>query len=419
MNISLILSIAKTLLLARRKQTIVAGIGVTFGITMFITLVSFMTGLNELLDGLILNRTPHIRLYNELKPKLTQPIDQAEEYKGSINFIGSIKPQNTQQDIYNSLPILHYLKTDPRVYGVAAKLVSPLFFNIGDIRIAGFVNGIEASQEDKLFHFSDYIIQGKTKDLTNVANSIILGKGLADKLMVHTGDIIYITTSKGQIYALKVVGLCQIGIAELDNSQSYASIETTQKIIGEAKNYITDIQIKLQDIALAPALSKEYSKLFNVDAMDIQTANAQFETGTTIRNIITYAVSITLLIVAGFGIYNILNMLIYEKMDTIAILKATGFSGNDVKWIFISLALIIGFIGGILGLLFGFIFSSIIDQIPFGTSALPGVSTYPVTFNPLYYIIGIAFASITTYIAGLLPALKASKIDPVVIIRGK
>jgi exosortase/archaeosortase family protein len=73
-----------------------------------------------------------------------------------------------------------------------------------------------------------------------------------------------------------------------------------------------------------------------------------------VRTIISYAVGITLLIVAGFGIYNILNMMIYEKMDSIAILKATGFSGNDVKWIFISLSLIIGITGGLFGLLFGF-----------------------------------------------------------------
>jgi lipoprotein-releasing system permease protein len=65
-------------------------------------------------------------------------------------------------------------------------------------------------------------------------------------------------------------------------------------------------------------------------------------------------VGITLLIVAGFGIYNILNMMIYEKMDSIAILKATGFSGLDVNNIFITIALSIGIFGGTLGLIFGF-----------------------------------------------------------------
>jgi lipoprotein-releasing system permease protein len=112
-------------------------------------------------------------------------------------------------------------------------------------------------------------------------------------------------------------------------------------------------------------------------------------------------------------------MMIFEKMDSIAILKATGFSGKDVKWIFIFLSMIIGITGGLFGLLFGFIFTSIIDVIPFETAALPTIKTYPIDYDVLYYIIGIVFAIGTTFIAGLFPALKASKIDPVEIIRGK
>ena len=76
MQIGLILNISRTLLLARLRQSVIAAVGVTFGITMFITLVSFMTGLNKLLDGLILNRTPHIRLYNEIKPSENQPVQK-------------------------------------------------------------------------------------------------------------------------------------------------------------------------------------------------------------------------------------------------------------------------------------------------------------------------------------------------------
>jgi len=112
-------------------------------------------------------------------------------------------------------------------------------------------------------------------------------------------------------------------------------------------------------------------------------------------------------------------MLIFEKMDSIAILKATGFSGNDVKWIFMVLSMVIGICGGILGLFFGYVFSRVIDVIPFNTAALPTIKTFPINYNPLFYIIGITFALITTFIAGLFPALKASKIDPVEIIRGK
>lgn len=74
MKYKLIASIAKSLLLARWKQTLVAAVGVTFSITMFITLLSFMSGLNDMLDSLILNRTPHIRLYKDIKSNAQQPI---------------------------------------------------------------------------------------------------------------------------------------------------------------------------------------------------------------------------------------------------------------------------------------------------------------------------------------------------------
>jgi lipoprotein-releasing system permease protein len=418
MNFKLIFNIAFHLLRARLKQTIVAAVGVTFGIAMFISLVSFMNGLNDLLDGLMLNRTPHVRLYNEIKPSENQPVMLSEKYKNDVNFISSIKPKDRGKSIYNSKAIIHHLKQDNRIIDVAPKITTPVFFNSGTIEISGVINGIDVPAEEKLFTLSDYIIEGKIADLDQ-NNSIIIGKGLADKMLLVKGDIIKITTTKGNLASLKIVGISQIGIAEIDDVSSYTSLETAQKLLGEATNYITDIQIKLHDITSAPAVAKEFHNKFDLDAIDYQTANSQFETGSSVRSIISYAVGIVLLIVAGFGIYNILNMMIFEKMDSIAILKATGFSGNDVKWIFISLSMIIGLTGGIFGLLFGFGFTKIIDNIPFNTAALPTISTYPINYNPLFYIIGIAFAMVTTFIAGLFPALKASKIDPVEIIRGK
>lgn len=418
MNFKLILNIALHLLRARLKQTIVAAIGVTFSIAMFIALVSFMNGLNDLLDGLMLNRTPHVLLYNEIKPSENQPISLSEEFQKKTNFVRSIKPKDRGKSIYNSKTILAVLKQDPRIIDVAPKVTTSVFFNSGTIEISGISNGIDVLSEDKLFKISDYIIEGKVADLLQ-NNSIIIGKGLSDKMLLTKGDIIKITTSKGNLASLKIVGISEIGIAEIDNVMSYTSLTTAQKILGEPTNYITDIQLNLYDMTAAPAVAKEFQNTFNLDTIDYQTANSQFETGSSVRSIISYSVGVVLLIVAGFGIYNILNMMIYEKMDSIAILKATGFSGNDVKWIFVSLSIIIGLAGGLFGLLFGYVFSSIIDVIPFETASLPTVKTYPINYNPLFYIIGITFALFTTTIAGLFPALKASKVDPVEIIRGK
>lgn len=418
-SFKLLYDIAFQLLKARWKQTLVAAIGVTFSIMMFITLLGFMNGLNDLLDGLILNRTPHIKLYNEIKPSAIQPIEQSAIDTHTHHFIESIKPYAGKPEIRNVGAILNYLKTDKRVKGIAPKITAQVFYNVGSVDLTGVINGIDVEAESRLFFFQDYVVGGSYIGLKNVPNSIILGKGAADKMLAKVGDVIQVTTAKGDRVQLKVVGFFQSGLADIDKVQSYTSINTAQKLLGKPNSYITDIQVKLWQIEEAPKVAKEYAHLFEIDAEDIQTANAQFETGSSVRTTISYAVGITLLIVAGFGIYNILNMMIYEKMDSIAILKATGFSGRDVRNIFVSIALSIGFFGGLVGLGLGFLMSLGIDQIPFNTSALPTIKTYPVDYNPKYYLIGIIFSLITTYMAGLFPARKASKIDPVIIIRGK
>ncbi len=75
MKIKHISEIAIALMLARWKQTAIAAVGVTFSIALFISLLGFMEGLNDLLDGVVLNRTPHVRLYNDIVPSKVQPID--------------------------------------------------------------------------------------------------------------------------------------------------------------------------------------------------------------------------------------------------------------------------------------------------------------------------------------------------------
>lgn len=419
MNFKLLGSIAKSLLLARWKQTLVAAAGVTFSITMFIALLSFMAGLNDLLDGLMLNRTAHIRLYNEIQPAKNQPINKLNKGAHQYNFIRSVKSGNVRQEIYNSGAIMQALQHDSRVSGVAPKLITPIFFNNAAIDIAGVINGVDIKNEGALFHFNDYVTEGNANDLEVVANSIILGVGLAEKLSATVGDRVQVSTTAGEIFQLKVTGLYQTGILDIDKTQSYTSIATVQKLMGKANTFITDIQVKLKDVTMAPAMAREYAGIFEIDAVDIQTANAQFETGSFVRTLISYSVGVVLLIVAGFGIYNILNMMIYEKMDTIAILKATGFSGADVQNIFLGIAVSIGLLGGLLGLLLGFGLSVIIDNIPFSTASLPTIKTYPINYNPVFYIIGAVFSLVTTFFAGWFPARKASKVDPVIIIRGK
>lgn len=418
-NWKVILNIAKTHLLTKIKQTAIAALGVTFGIGSYITLVCFMTGLNTMLDDLILNQTPHIHIYNEIEPSKNQPISLYDNVTESFNIVHSIKPKLSQKKIHNALPIITYLEENKNVRGAIPQIKTQIFYMAGSIELGGNLTGINPLDEARLFNMRDYIIEGSSEALQNTDNGILLGIGIAKKMSLKVGDRVQVSPINGGIFPLKIVGFYQSGIADLDAIQSFANLKTVQRILGEANNYITDINVKLYDIEQAIPLSKKIEQQFNLTAIDIKAANAQFETGTTIRNLITYAVSITLLIVAGFGIYNILNMLIYEKMNDIAILKATGFSGKDVQLIFMSQAMIIGFVGGVFGLLIGFGLTSLIDTIPFQTEALPTIETYPINMNPVFFIIGFSFAMLSTFLAGYLPSKKAKKIDPVKIIRGQ
>ena len=420
----LLLAISLTLLRAKLKQSIVAAVGVTFSITMFVTLLGFMNGLNGMLDGLILNRTPHVRLYNEMKASPRQPIalawqQQTDAPKDAHHFIRSVKPKDELPRLRNAEAIRDALQRDPRVLAVSSRLVAQVFFNVGTVDLNGQVSGVDVMQEVRYYQFMDYLVQGDPRDLATGNNTIVLGKGLADMIEAQVGDMVQVTTATGDRTTLRVVGMFQSGIADFDKVQCYANIKTVQKLLAGPGSYYTDINVKLHDIQQAPAVAKELAARFDVDAADIQTANAQFETGSNVRGIISYAVGIVLLIVAGFGIYNILNMMIYEKLDAIAILKATGFSGSDVRRIFLLLSMVIGVCGGAAGLLFGSVLQHIIDNIPFVTAALPTITTFPIDYSPKYYIIAVTFALLTTWVSGWFPARKASQVDPVEIIRGK
>jgi len=311
------------------------------------------------------------------------------------------------------------LESKKEVKSITPQVKAQALYLGGSSQLNGMLTGVNILKEIDQYHIQDYIVSGNAKDLQINEQGIILGIGVAKKLSLNVGDYVQIGTIRGEIFPLKILGFFQSGMTEIDNVQSYVNIKMAQRVMGESNEYITDILVKLHSIETAPLYAKQLEEKFSVSALDIQTANAQFDTGTFVRNLISYAVSITLLIVAGFGIYNILNMLIYEKINDIAILKATGFSSADVRVIFISQAIIIGIIGGVLGLLLGYFVSVLIDQTPFNSHAIPNMDTYPVNYNPTYYFIGFAFAMISTYFAGYFPSRKAGKIDPVDIIRGQ
>jgi len=319
---SLAAQIAFVHLLSRKKQTLIASLGVTFGIAIFIAMIGMMTGTNELLEDLTLSTTPHIHIYRDIGRRDPSVLSRLSGKDDIISIIHE-KPKEEQKKLRNALSILHYIRRDPDVYGASPLLTAQVFYQYGQHEIGGTIAGVDIVEEHKLFGIGNKLLQGKLQDILTTDNGVIIGAGLAETMNIKVGDKINVTTPAGVRAILRVVGIIQMGIGAIDNSRSYSSLHTAQRLMQKDKSFITDINVKLRSLYSAKKKSEHYGVLFGYKAEDWETANASILVSFTLRNAITYSVSIALLIVAGFGIYNILNMTIYEKMRDIAILKAT------------------------------------------------------------------------------------------------
>lgn len=419
MKLGINFKIAKTHLLAKKKQSLVAMLGVTFGIAMFTLMIGFMTGVNDLLEDTMLSASPDIHIYNDVKPVKNSILDEYYQHDSKhLNITHHQRVKEEERNLKKGWEIVQYLKKDKRIKGISAQIATQVFYRQASIEMNGLLSGVDIFEEDKLFEIGKRMKSGSLEDLKNNSNGIIMGAGLAKKLNVKVGDHINVSTPMATSQRLKIVGIFAMGVAAVDNTKSYTNIATVQKLLLVDPNYITDINIKLYDHKDAKPMSIDLEKQLLYKCEDWKTSNATILVSFTIRSILTFVVVTTLLVVAGFGIYNIMNMTIYDKMKDIAILKATGFSGRDIVRIFLSQSLIIGFLGGLSGILLGLTLSYGISKVPFDGGEFLAMDHLPIKFDIKYYIEGIVFGLTTTAFAGYFPAKKASKVDPVKIIRG-
>jgi len=419
MKVSVNTEVAITYLSARKKQTLVAAMGVMFGVSMFIFMQSLMKGTNDYFEKMSFNTTPHIRLYSENKVADTHMMDTYLQ-DGSVKILDNPKQLIQRQGIINPYGIINEIGRNPNVAAITPQVTANVIYTSGSVQLNGTVAGVNITAEDKMFDVKGNMVTGNLEDLNHVNNSILIGKGIADKLSLHTGDNITVGSGTGSPIVMRVIGIYASGVKQVDETKSYANIVQAQNLLGKDRSYVTDIKINLKNYNTAPEVARELETLTGYKAEDWVQANSTLKTAFKIRAMILNSVVGVILLVAGFGIYNILNMTIYEKIKEIAILKAMGFSGPSVISIFLQQAIYIGIMGGIIGIFFGFLTSYGFSKVYIGgSSPVGGALNYiPMSFYLPHYIEAIVFGIITTVAAGYFPARKASRVDPVTIIRG-
>jgi lipoprotein-releasing system permease protein len=406
--------IAATYLTSKVKQTIVAVLGVTFGISMYVFMNSFMSGVNEAQNRLAFSTLAHVRIYND------RPTDRSDIVShvfpaGTIANIRNGKVIKYTDGIKNSQEIIRYLKTQPLVSAITPEVNISVFFKNAGNKVNGTLSGVDVAGEDRLFNTSSFMVQGSWKELAYRPDGIFVGIELARSLSLKINDNLNILTADNVSHTYKVIGIFQTNLSSVDKAKAYLSITATRQLLAENQDYVTDIQINVVDFKKANQLVNIISPVIPYKVESWSMANQQLEAGSNLRDVIAIAVSLTILIVAGFGIYNIMNMTINEKIREIAILKAMGFAGKDIRKIFLTMGTVIGLIGGFVGMGLGFLVSDAVNHVPFNVA---GLATLPMSYDPEDYILAFSFGLITTFVAGYFPSRKASKIDPVNIIRG-
>ena len=415
MKINVNTEIAITYLSARKKQTLVASLGVMFGISMFIFMQSLMKGTNDYFEKSSFSSTAHIRLYNENKVADQHILNNYLKDDPSVKLLVNPKQLVLKQGLTNPYGLINEIKKNPEVVNITPQVTATVIYTSGSVQINGTVAGVNITEEDKMFDVQSNMVAGDLKDLNRVNNGILIGKGIADKLSLHVGDNITVRSGVGNPVIMRVIGIFATTIKQIDETKSYANIVQAQNLMGKDRSYVTDIKVNLRDYNNAPKIARDLQTITGYKAEDWVQSNEQLKAAFKIRAIILNSVIGVILLVAGFGIYNILNMTIYEKIKEIAILKAQGFSGKAVTSIFLQQAVYIGILGGIVGIIFGFLITLMVSRIYIGAGTLKYL---PMSFYIPHYIEALSFGIVTTIAAGYFPARKASRVDPVTIIRG-
>ncbi len=400
--------IARTYLFSGKKMTAVAVLGVLLGMSIYIFMNSLLVGFDKASDENIFKNTPHIRLYNDDVISKNLVSDTAAEY-----LISNPKVVPKVNTIINPNGIAEMVQQQKEVTVVTAQVNTSVFYNNGRTQVSGLSIGIKPDEADMMYSITSSMVEGKFETLKSDPNGIVIGIGIAEKMNLALGDNINLTSQKGVTKNLRVAGIFRSFNSTADDTKSYVNLYTAQQLLKENNVYVTDISVNVKDPHQAAAVAEKLSQLTGYKSEDWKESNESLMALSKMRFIMINFVSTAIMLIAGFGIYNILNMTVSQKINDIAILKAIGFKGNDVIRIFVTQALSIGLIGVVGGMLMALLMITLLKKVYIGGD----IGYFPVDYELQKFIQGVVMGLVITFFAGYIPARKAAKVDPVSIFR--
>lgn len=410
--------IALKYLYERKRQTILTLLGVFFGTMAYVGVSGFFLGFQGFIVQQLVNNAAQVHI-EARKDYLTEHILD-KSFFGTNEHVSWLSPPagvEGFQEIQSPHAWYKRLSEDPRVLAYTPQLSAPALLSLGKNSVGTTIIGCDPKQQVRVTTIADYMIAGKFTDIGVGGNRIILGDELMKRLGAAMNQVVLVSVGTNPFrLPFKVVGRFYSGNRGMD-LQAFAALSDVQRA-NLTPNQVNEIGVRLIDYRLADVMARTWGKSSpeRVESWGDQNANilSVFRIQTALR----YSMIFTVLIVAGFGIYNILNITVNQKRQDIAILRALGYDSFDVVMLFFSQGLIVGIIGTFFGLICGYILCVYIQSVPFMplTPSNPqGHLHIALTFN--IFAQAALMALLSTSLASILPARAAGKLTPIDIIR--
>jgi lipoprotein-releasing system permease protein len=411
---NLYLDIALSHLRSRRRQTVVSLLGVVLGVGFFLAVSSLMRGSEQDLIRRLVDTAPHITVYDEFRDARPQPARML--YPDGAVAIRGVKPRSERRGIRQ---YKQKLATIDAIEGAQAAplLVGQAIFSFAGRDEAVSLSGIEPARMKGVSRIEEDIVAGRLDAVDSNPNGIIIGEALARKLSLSMNDTVSVVSPIGNVRTMKIVGLFRTGNANYDESQTFAQLARVQSLMNRP-NVANMIIVRLPDAFPARDVATYIERSTGYKSVSWQESSKDLLDALVVRNVIMYTVVGAILLVACFGIYNVISTVVIEKTRDIAILKSMGFHARDIRLIFTIEGAIIGFAGSVFGVALGSAMMRGIEQIEIRTPASVDPVTLPIYWGIDQFALAVAFALGSAIVAAWLPARKGGRVQPVDILRG-